>query len=212
MIMDEVYSHYVFGLEGEDAKRPLSVAPFIRNVDRDPILIVDGLGKGWRYPGWRLSWIVGPSKVIELINELALILDGGTSVPSQRLAVKALEIERSDQERNRGLEVFTEKRAIVTKRFEAIGMECVKEPCGTFYVWADISSLPKGLNNADKFFKRGLEQKLISIPGKYFNVCPEDKNSASKQLKNWVRFSFAPSITNLSMGVEKLAEMVEGSS
>ena len=212
MIMDEVYSHYVFGLEGEDAKRPLSVAPFIRNVDRDPILIVDGLGKGWRYPGWRLSWIVGPSKVIELINELALILDGGTSVPSQRLAVKALEIERSDQERNRGLEVFTEKRAIVTKRFEAIGMECVKEPCGTFYVWADISSLPKGLNNADKFFKRGLEQKLISIPGKYFNVCPEDKNSASKQLKNWVRFSFAPSITNLSMGVEKLAEMVEVSS
>ncbi len=212
MIMDEVYSHYVFGLEGEDARNPLSIAPFIKNVERDPILIVDGLGKGWRYPGWQLSWILGPPKVIETINQVAEFLDGGASVPAQRLAIKALEMERSDQERMKGIEVFAQKRSIVTKKLESLGMKCAEEPCGTFYVWADISCLPKGLNNADKFFRRGLEDKLISMPGRYFNLCPGDKNPASKNLKNWVRFSFAPSITNLEMGVEKLAEMVESES
>ncbi|SVA65298.1 uncharacterized protein METZ01_LOCUS118152 [marine metagenome] len=211
MIMDEVYSHYVFGMEGEGKARPLSVVPFVGNVDRDPILIVDGLGKGWRYPGWRLSWIVGPVKLIEAVNKVARYLDGGTSVPAQRLAVKALEESRTEQERSKGLEVFTEKRAILTEKFETFGMKFVEEPCGTFYVWADIRGLPKGLNNADKFFRRGLEEKLISIPGRYFNIKPGNKTAAAKQLKNWVRFSFAPSMTSLSMGVETLGAMIEDS-
>ncbi len=209
MIMDEVYSHYVFGLEGEEGDRPLSVAPFVRNVDRDPILIVDGLGKGWRYPGWRLSWIVGPPKLIEAVNNVAHYFDGGASVPAQRLAIKALEEGRSQQERTRGLQVFTEKRSILTEKFQELGMKCVEEPCGTFYVWADIRGLPKGLNNADKFFRRALEEKLIVIPGKHFDLNPANKTSASKELKNWVRFSFAPSTTSLSMGVETLAAMIE---
>ncbi len=208
MIMDEAYSHYVFGGE-EEQQQPLSVVPFVRNVDRDNVLIVDGLGKGWRYPGWRLSWIVGPPKLIEAVNKVAHYFDGGTSVPAQRLAMKALEESRSQQERTRGLQVFKEKRSILTTKFQELGIKYVQEPCGTFYVWADIRGLPKGLNNADKFFRRALEEKLIVIPGKYFNLTPENKTAASKELKNWVRFSFAPSTTSLSTGIETLATMIE---
>ena len=98
---------------------------------------------------------------------------------------------------------------MLTEKFQELGMKCVEEPCGTFYVWADIRGLPKGLNNADKFFRRALEEKLIVIPGKHFDLNPANKTSASKELKNWVRFSFAPSTTSLSMGVETLAAMIE---
>ena len=29
---------------------------------------MDGLTKNWRYPGWRVTWTVGPKRVIESIT------------------------------------------------------------------------------------------------------------------------------------------------
>ena len=45
-------------------------ATFMENGDylgsyRDPVVLVDGLTKNWRYPGWRLSWTVGPTWLID---------------------------------------------------------------------------------------------------------------------------------------------------
>ena len=41
---------------------------YVEDVDRDPVVLVDGLTKNWRYPGWRVTWTLGPKKVIEAIE------------------------------------------------------------------------------------------------------------------------------------------------
>ena len=62
-IFDEFYSHYIY----KDNSCSVSAAEYVEDVNTDPIVLVDGLTKNWRYPGLRLSWTVGPESVIDKI-------------------------------------------------------------------------------------------------------------------------------------------------
>ena len=209
-VMDESYSHYIYGEDGAPAEGPVSAAAYVRNVEKDPVLIVDGLGKNFRYPGWRLSWAVGPSSVIENLARAATGFDGGPSLPAQRLAIKALDPERAEEETTAVRRLFARKRNVMLEGLESIGIRCEHPPRGTFYVWADLSGLPKPLNDAEAFFKAGLERKVVTLPGRFFDVNPGGTHPPLKELKKWVRFSFGPSEDKITTGLERLAEMIEG--
>jgi N-succinyldiaminopimelate aminotransferase len=59
----------------------VSAARYVEDVDRDPVVLIDGLTKNWRYPGWRVSWTVGPKSVIDAVASAGSFLDGGGSRP-----------------------------------------------------------------------------------------------------------------------------------
>ncbi|HEX6765860.1 MAG TPA: pyridoxal phosphate-dependent aminotransferase, partial [Polyangiaceae bacterium] len=86
LLLDEFYSHYVWN--GADPL--MSAAAYVEDVERDPVVIFDGLTKNWRYPGWRVSWTLGPSRVIEALASAGSFLDGGGSRPLQRAALDVL--------------------------------------------------------------------------------------------------------------------------
>ncbi len=153
---------------------------------------------------------VGPSDIIENIDRAASAIDGGPSLPAQRLAIKALEPSRADQETEAVRNVFLRKRDLMLQELRTMGIECEHEPSGTFYVWADIGGLPKSFNDADEFFRAALEKKVLTVPGRFFDVNPGGIKSVNKDLKKWVRFSFGPPEANVRMGVERLAEMLRG--
>ncbi len=209
LIFDEAYSHYIYGEDGAPGTGPVSAAAYVRNVERDPVLIVDGLSKNFRYPGWRLSWVVGPSNVIQNLERAATGLDGGPSLPSQRLGIKALDPERADEETSAVRRLFARKRIAMMEGLEALGIRCEHAPLGTFYVWADVSGLPKSLNDADAFFKAGIGRKVITLPGRFFDVNPGGAHPPMKELKKWVRFSFGPSEDKVTTGLERLGEIIE---
>ncbi len=210
LIMDESYSHYIYGDDGAPGDGPVSAAAYVRNVEKDPVLIVDGLSKNFRYPGWRLSWVVGPSSVIQNLARCATGFDGGPSLPAQRLAIKALDPERADEETGAVRRLFSRKRNVMLEGLESLGIRCEHPPSGTFYVWADLSGLPKPLNDAGAFFNAGLERKVVTVPGRFFDVNPGGTHPPMKGLKKWVRFSFGPSEDKITTGLERLAEMIEG--
>ena len=72
----------------------VSAARYVEDVDRDPVVLFDGLTKNWRYPGWRVTWTVGPRQVIEAVASAGSFLDGGGSKPLQRAAIPLLDPER----------------------------------------------------------------------------------------------------------------------
>ena len=94
LILDEFYSHYVY--DGLIDGPALSAATYVENVEEDPIVILDGLTKNWRYPGLRLSWTLGPRRVIDCIASAGSFLDGGAPHPIQRAAVPLLAPEIAD--------------------------------------------------------------------------------------------------------------------
>ena len=83
LILDEFYSHYIYTGTPEDGPKLVSAAAYVEDVNSDPVILVDGLTKGWRYPGWRISWTVGPKEVIQAVASAGSFLDGGANNPFQ---------------------------------------------------------------------------------------------------------------------------------
>lgn len=61
-ISDEFYSGYNYTSNCDGST--ISAAENVEDVDEDDILIIDGLTKRFRLPGWRIAWILGPKEYI----------------------------------------------------------------------------------------------------------------------------------------------------
>jgi aspartate/methionine/tyrosine aminotransferase len=208
LIIDEMYSHYVFD-STQPAKRPVSAAEFIQDVNEESVLIVDGLTKSFRYPGWRLAWAIGPIHLIDNLNRVASAIDGGPSQPIQRAALKVLQSESVDKETTALRNVFSRKRNIMVDCLNKMGIKCSSGVRGTFYIWGDISKLHSPVNNSEYFFTEALQCKVMTIPGHLFDIHPGNIPSNISNFNNYIRFSFGPEEKNMLMGLERLSEMIK---
>lgn len=207
LIIDEVYSHFIFD-SGKPAPSPVSSAAFVEDVNKDQVVIVDGLTKSFRYPGWRLAWVVGPEEIIKDLGRAASGIDGGPSLPIQRAALQLFEPNRVDQDTRALRNVFSRKQALVLRALQDQGILCSPDTHGTFYIWADISQLPPPLNNSDIFFKEALNYQVIVIPGHVFDIHPGTPRK-HPQFNQYIRLSFGPEEANLKMGLERLAALIQ---
>jgi hypothetical protein len=208
LLFDEFYSHYVYGLGGEAPME--SAARYVENVDTAPVVLFDGLTKNWRYPGWRVTWTVGPRDVIDAVASAGSFLDGGGSKPMQRAAIPLLSVEHARTETAAIQQSFARKRELMIAGLKRIGVTIDSEPQGTFYVWGSVAELPAGLNDGHSFFRAALDHRVIVVPGEFFDVNPGKRraNRASR-FRHHVRFSFGPSEAVLTRALVRLEEMVK---
>ena len=207
LILDEFYSHFIYDGDAP-GDGPVSGAEFVDDVDSDPVLLVDGLTKSFRYPGWRLGWTVGPKDMIEELGRAASAIDGGPSMPIQRAAIGVLEAGPADQETNALRKVFSHKRNLMVARLTAMGVRLASAPDSTFYAWGTIEDLPAPLNDVETFFRSALARKVLTVPGEFFDVNPSKKRPGRSPFARWMRFSFGPPEDNVRVGLDRLEEMV----
>lgn len=207
LILDEFYAHYVWDQPGRTPT--VSAARFVEDVDEDPVVILDGLTKNWRYPGWRTAWIVAPKAVIESVSAAGSFLDGGGSRPLQRAAVDLLTLKNADAEAASLQSAFRAKRDLMRAKLSEMGV-VLDGPCaGTFYCWGSVAKLPAPLNTGMGFFRAGLEKKVITVPGEFFDVNPGKRRAGrSSRFRSHVRFSFGPSLETVAEGLDRLAGLV----
>ena len=202
LIMDEFYSHFIY--EGEQpGSGPVSSAEFVDDPDTDPILVIDGLTKSFRYPGWRVGWVLGPPEMVETLGRAASAIDGGPSRVSQRMALGALEPSYADQETGALRGVFVRKRNMMVERLTKMGMRCLPG-AATFYVWACVEDLPEPLNDGMGLFWAALDKRVMTVPGEFFDVNPGGVRSGESPFRQWVRFSFGPPHDNVDLGLTRL--------
>ena len=156
----------------------------------------------------RAGWAVGPKHIIEMLNRAASAVDGGPSMLSQRATLAALEPSRVEQETTALRAEFAYKRKLMLDGLAEIGIRPAAEPRGTFYVWASIRDLPAPLNDADAFFHACLSRKVMTVPGRFFDVRPYRTRPAEEPYRSWVRFSYGPSRDVVKVGLERIAELV----
>ncbi len=208
LLLDEFYSHFIYTERGKPGAGAVSGAEFVEDVERDPVLLIDGLTKSFRYPGWRIGWAVGPSAMIGSLARTASSIDGGPSRIAQRAALAVLEPKRADQETTALRECFAAKRNLMVERLKAMGVCFAAEPRSTFYAWGSLANLPAPLNDAMTFFRSALARKVMTVPGEFFDVNPGKRRRAESPYKQWMRFSFGPPIDNVRMGLDRLDAMV----
>ncbi len=221
LLMDEFYSHYVYGgkdasgaggssrpaSEGEKLRAPVSSARYIEDVNEDPVVIFDGLTKCFRYPGWRIGWVVAPRDVIRSFTAAGSFLDGGPCRPIQRAAIEVLQPARADQETQAVQREFAIKQRLTIESLTALGVEFPGNPEGTFYAWGSVEKLPPPLSDGVSFMREAFKHRVLTVPGEYFDVNPHRRRTGRSPLSGFVRFSFGPPRANLQAGLERLAEM-----
>ena len=211
LLIDEFYSHYLYGQP--EGRLPVeSAARYVEDVDRDPIVLFDGFTKNWRYPGWRVTWSIGPRSVVEASSSAGSFLDGGGSKPLQRAAIPLLSEAHVAAETRAIQAAFRPKRDAMMAALEAFGVRIDRTPDGTFYVWGNVEQLPPLLNDGMGFFRAALEEKVIVVPGEFFDVNPgKRRQGRASRFKGYVRFSFGPQQPVLTRALERLASRVRRS-
>lgn len=209
LILDEFYSHFIYTPDGKPGAGPVSGAAFIEDPDHDPILLVDGLTKSFRYPGWRVGWVMGPPPMVEAMARTASSIDGGPSRIAQRAALEALEPAAADQETHALRQAFAAKRNLMLERLTKMGVRFAHDSESTFYMWGCLDGLPAPLDNAMEFFWRALDRKVMTVPGEFFDVNPGKVRPPPSPYTQWMRFSFGPPMDNMVQGLDRLEAMVD---
>ena len=131
LIADEVYGRLV--MEGRTAPS------FLNLVDGDePVFVIGGFSKTWAMTGWRIGWMIAPSKLATPLSCLAGINNTGATVFAQYGALAVLTDPRgealAEEMRNRCRNGY----AIVTEMTE--GHPRVKPLIveGAFYAYLEI--------------------------------------------------------------------------
>jgi hypothetical protein len=210
LLIDEFYSHYVWRKSASEPGPSVSAARYVTDVDRDPIVLFDGLTKNWRYPGWRVTWTVGPRAVIEAVTSAGSFLDGGGSKPLQRAAIELLTPEIASAEAEAIQRAFRVKRESALARARAMGMSIDREPDGTFYAWVSVAELPASISDGMAFFRAALDAKVIVVPGEFFDVNPGKRRAGRpSRFRRHVRLSFGPSAELVERGLSRLEAVVQ---
>ncbi|KAF4554888.1 Aminotransferase class I and II-like protein 2 [Elsinoe fawcettii] len=207
LIADEFYGGYNYSSDCDGSV--ISAADNIVDVNKDDVLIIDGLTKRFRLPGWRVAWIVGPEEFIKAIGSCGSYLDGGTNVPFQEAAVKMLEPASVRNEMRALQRHFRDKRDYVLGRLREMGFR-IPTPNSTFYLWLDLSGLPEGINDGLNFFAALLKEKAIVVPGIFFDLNPSRRRDLfDSPCHHFVRLSYGPKMDVLKKGLDAIKRVVQ---
>jgi len=208
LLLDEFYSHYIY--RAPPGRLPIeSAARYVEDVDRDPVVVLDGFTKNWRYPGWRVTWALAPKNAVEAFASAGSFLDGGGSKPLQRAAVPLLAEDHVVAETKAIQAAFRPKRDYLLSQLQRLGVRVDRAPDGTFYVWGCVEDLPPPLNDGMGFFRAALEEKVIVVPGEFFDVNPgKRRHGRPSRFKGYVRFSFGPAMGVLEKAVGRIERLL----
>lgn len=206
---DEFYATFSYNEEGSPAEKAVSALPYVKDINRDPVIVFDGLTKGFRYPGWRAGWAIGPKYLIEMINRAASAVDGGPSTMVQRGVIEELAEGHAEAELLATRKEFAVKRKMMMEGLAELGIHTpANQPLGTFYLWASIENLPGKLSDADYFFHACLQKKVITVPGHFFDVRPFRVRPTNEPYRHWVRFSYGPNRQTIKTALERIAQVI----
>ena len=208
LIFDEFYSHYLYDdLALQQAS--LSAAPFVEDVDKDMVILVDGLTKNWRYPGLRVSWTLGPKAIIQRFASAGSFLDGGAAHPIQKAVIPLLDPAFADRQARSIQMAFRRKRDLMVSCLQEMGLTLPHVPKAGFYCFVKLENLPPPLQDGIDFFEAALQHKVITVPGKFFDVNPgQRRRHLPSRLSHYARFSFGPSYEEVERGMLRLKALV----
>ena len=187
LIADEVYHRIVF--DGDVAPSFLTIAR-----DDDPVIVVNGFSKAWAMTGWRIGWVVAPSRLAETWAILSECFNTGATVFVQRAAITAL--ERGDELVARLRDQYARGRAIVSEVLGRCPRIELTEPRGAFYVFPRV----RGLRSSLAFAQGVLAEENVGIaPGYTFGPGNEE----------YFRLCFAQSHERLREGLDRIVRYIE---
>ncbi len=188
LFSDEAYSEIYFG------ERPPSLLEFAR----DGVASFFSLSKRSAMTGYRVGFVAGDPRVIDVFKKVKTNIDSGTPTFIQDGAIAAL----SDESHVEGFrEMYREKRDLLVRALTGLGLpDCT--PQGTLYVWQTV---PRGLSSVE-FAKRLLEPEVacVATPGSWIGDALADGTNPGE---GFVRFALVPGIEEIHEAARRLRRL-----
>ena len=154
LLSDEVY----WSLGGGEHVSPRSLPGMAERT-----LIINSMSKSHGMTGWRLGWLTGPERMIELLTDLNLVSTYGLIDFVSHAAVEALENGYGVKEI---AERYTARRTVFLDAIRGMNNVTVRGSEGGMYVMLDISAVEP---DDEKFAWAFLDKELVGVmPGSSF--------------------------------------------
>jgi aspartate/methionine/tyrosine aminotransferase len=159
----------------------------------DEVFVISSFSKYFNMTGWRLGWLVAPSRHVRNIEKLAQNLYISPATPSQRAALACFTPETLEIVERRRQE-FQARRDFLVPALRELGFEVPVMPSGGFFVYADCS--PFGLDS-ERFALEALQATGVAFtPGIDFGRHRPEAH---------VRFAYTIARPLLEEGIRRLA-------
>lgn len=196
IISDEIYEKLIYGNTSHISIASLNEDAFRRTI------VINGVSKSYAMTGWRIGYAAGPENIIKLMSN---IQSHTTSNPNSIAQYASVEALLGDQTAvNNMIKNFIERRDYMVKTIKGINNVSCIEPEGAFYVMVNITKLINKevdgeiIKDSLEFSRILLEKERVAvIPGSAFG------------LENYIRLSYATSMTNIEKGLERIKTFVE---
>ena len=175
---DAAYSDMYF----EPDLKPISI--FEIEGAKDISIEFFSFSKPYAMTGWRLGWVCGNQKIIEMFGKLKSTIDNGAFKPLQKAAAEVLNSEEGEEYIEQANRDFRKRQQIMVKGLKELGWEGFQVPDTTFYLWLPI---PPRYSSSVEFTNDLMHKSgVIAVPGGAFGqygegffrisiVCSEEK-------------------------------------
>ncbi len=187
IVADEIYTRYMF------TQRFTPICSLPGALGRTVTL--NSFSKNFMMTGWRIGYIIASADIVTAIMQVNNSLVYSAPAPSQRAAIKALELREDIQQRY--ITQYRERVFYAYERISKIPYLSMQRPGGTFYVFPSIKKT--GLTSAE-FCALLLDKcHILATPGSAFGaageghirlVCACGKDTIKEAFDRMERLSF----------------------
>ncbi|MBU3092240.1 pyridoxal phosphate-dependent aminotransferase [Clostridium sp. CM028] len=196
IISDEIYEKLLYGSNDHISIASLSEDAYRRTI------VINGLSKAYAMTGWRIGYAAGSTEIVSLMSNIQSHTTSNPNSIAQYASVEALNGNQDDIAKMIGQ--FKLRRDYMVEKINSINnLSCIK-PEGAFYVMVNIGDVlnksidGKVIKDSIAFSDILLEkEKVAVIPGIAFGV------------DNFIRLSYATSMENIKIGLDRIARFVE---
>ena len=186
VMSDEIYGELTY------KNKHVSIASIEGMKERT--ILINGFSKAYAMTGWRLGYACGPKEIIKQMTKIHQFAIMCAPTTSQYAAVEAL--KNGDEDVKMMRQAYNQRRRFLLNAFKEMNLECF-EPYGAFYVFPCIKEF--GMTSEEFATKFLEEEKVAAVPGNAFGESGE----------GYLRISYAYSLENLKIAMERLKRFVE---
>ena len=187
VVSDEIYSKMTYDT--------VHYTPTARDKAKERTVLLDGFSKYYAMTGWRLGYVVAPSKLAERLQDFLVSAVSCTAAFTQWAGVEALTGDQSfipDM-----MARFKEKRDRIVKGLNSIPQFSCQAPKGAFYTFPNIKKT--GMTSQECADHLLYKAGVATLPGTAFGPYGE----------GYIRFSYATTLDNIDAAVERIKKSFE---
>jgi aspartate/methionine/tyrosine aminotransferase len=187
IVADEVYARIVY--DGRAA------APSFLELatPEDPLVVVNSFSKAWAMTGWRVGWMVGPARLIAMVDKLIEFNTSGGQQFLQRGCVVA--VTQGEPFVQEMVARYRAGRELVMQRLGGMARVRIVRPEAAYYIMFGV----EGMTDSLAFAKRLVHEARVGLaPGSAFGPGGDGH----------LRLCFASSHERLSQAMDRLEPLL----